>query len=98
MKINKLGYAHGTIVNIFIVYELENRSTNNADFTVSNGLLGAVKLTKNANTSNYGYSGCGIAFDSGGSFTFGNITNRKNVITSGVNSTCIQQMKHKIFM
>ena len=40
----------------------------------------------NTNTSNYGYSGCGIAFDNGGSFTFGNITNGKNVITFGVNT------------
>ena len=46
MKQNKLGYAHGKIVNIYIVYELKNRSTDNADFTVSNGLFGAVKLIK----------------------------------------------------
>ena len=47
MKQTKLGYAHGTIINIYIVYELKNRST---DFTVSNGLFGAVKVTKNVNT------------------------------------------------
>ena len=51
----KLGYAHGTVVNIYIVYELKNRSTDNADFTVSNGLFGAVKLTKDVSTSNYDY-------------------------------------------
>ena len=49
LKQNKLGYAHGTIINIYIVYELKNRSTDNADFTVSNGLFGAVRLTKNVN-------------------------------------------------
>ena len=67
MKQNKLGYAHGTIVNIYIVYELKNRTTNNL-----NELFGAVKLTKDANTSDYGYSGYGICFDSGGRFTSGN--------------------------
>ena len=42
MKQNKLGYAHGTVINIHIVYKLKHRSTDNADFTVSNGLFGAV--------------------------------------------------------
>ena len=50
MKQTKLGYAHGTIINIYIVFELKNRSTDNADFTVSNGFFGAVKVTKNVNT------------------------------------------------
>ena len=86
MKQNKLGYAHGTAVNIYIVYELKNRSTDGADFTVSNGLLGGVKLTKNANTLYYKYSGYGFAFDSGGSFTSGNINNSKNGIIFGVNT------------
>ena len=45
MKQNKLGYAHGTVVNIYIVYELKNRTINNPDFTVLNGLLGAAKVT-----------------------------------------------------
>ena len=86
MKQNKLGYAHGTVVNIYTVYELKNRTINNPDFTVLNGLFGAVKLTKDVNTSNYGYNGYGICFDSGGSFTSGNITNGKNVFIFGVNT------------
>ena len=64
------------VVNIYIVYEFKNRSTGNADITVPNGLVGAVKITKDVNTSNYAYGGYGICFDSGGSFTYGNITNR----------------------
>ena len=87
MKQYKLGYAHGKIINeLNEFYELKNRSTDGADFTVSNGLFGSVKLTKNTNTSHYGYKGYGIAFDSGGSFTSGNITNGKNVIIFGVNT------------
>ena len=40
----------------------------------------------NVDTSNYKYEGYGIAFDSGGSFTIGNINKGKNVITFGVNT------------
>ena len=50
---------------------------------LSNGLFGAVKLTKNVNASYYGYSGYGICFDSGGKFSIGNITNGRNVIVFG---------------
>ena len=80
MKQSKLGYAHGAVVNIYIVYELKNRSTDNVDFTVSNGLFGAVKLTKNVNTSHYRYKGYGTCLDSGGKFSIVNITNGKNVL------------------
>ena len=83
MKQNKLGYADGTVINIYVVYELKNRSTDNADFTVSNGLFGAVKLTKNVNISRDQYKGYGICFDSGGKFSIGNITNGKNVLIFG---------------
>ena len=37
--------------------------------------------------SNYKYSGYGICFDSGGTFTSGNITNGKNVIIFGVDTS-----------
>ena len=39
MKQNKLGYAHGTVVNIYIVDELKNKTISNTDFTVQNGLF-----------------------------------------------------------
>ena len=60
MKQNKLGSAHGTIVNVYIVYQLKNRTIDNADFTALNGLFGSAKFTKNTDTSKYGYSGYGI--------------------------------------
>ena len=72
MKQNKLGYAHGKIVNLYIVYELKNRRVDNPDFTVQNGLFGAVKITKNVNTSNYKYEGYGIRFHGEFSVSFGN--------------------------
>ena len=71
MKQNKLGYTNGSVINIYIVYELKSRAVNNPDFTVQNGLFGAIKLTKNVDTSNYKYEGYRIAFDSGGIFTTG---------------------------
>ena len=36
MKQNKLGYAHGKIVNLYIVYELKNRRIDSSDITVQN--------------------------------------------------------------
>ena len=100
MKQNKLGYTHCSIINIYIFYELKNGTVNNPDFTAQNGLFGAIKLTKNVDTSNYKYEGYGIAFDSGGSFTIGNITKGKNVITTVLILILVftQQINHKIFM
>ena len=87
MKQNKLGYAHRKIVNLYIVYELKNRRIDSPDFTVQNGLFGAVKITKNVNTSHYKYEGYGICFDGESSFSFGNRIYVKNVIIFGVNTS-----------
>ena len=87
MKQNKLGYAHGKIVNLYIVQELKNRRIDNPDFTVQNGLFGALKITKNANTSHYKYEGYEICFDGESSFSFGDRIGAKNVIIFGVNTS-----------
>ena len=87
MKQNKLGYLHGKIVNLYIVNELKNTRVDNPDFTVQNGLLGAVKITKNVDTSHYKYEGYGICFDGESSFNFGNRIDAKNVIIFGVNTS-----------
>ena len=87
MKQNKLGYAHGKIINFYIVYELKNRRVDSSDFTVQNGLFGAVKITKNANTSHFKYEGYGICFDSESSISFGNRIDAKNVIIFCVNTS-----------
>ena len=57
------------------------------NFTVQNGLFGAVKVTKNPNTSHYKYEGYGICFGSESSFSFGNRINAKNIIIFGVNTS-----------
>ena len=82
MKQNKLGYAHGKIVNLYIVYELKNRRVDSPDFTVQNG-SGAVKITKQVNTSHYKYGGYGICSDGESSFRFGSRIDAKNVIIFG---------------
>ena len=51
MKQSKTGYAHGTVVNIYTVYELKNRTISSPDFTVQNGLFRAIKINKDVNIS-----------------------------------------------
>ena len=46
LKQDKITYTHGTIVNIYIVYELSS-NLNNLDFALENCLFRALKLTKN---------------------------------------------------
>ena len=50
-------------------------------------MFGAVKITKNVNTSHYKYEGCGICFDGESSFSFDNRIDAKNVIIFGVNTS-----------
>ena len=95
MKQKKLGYAHGKIFNLYIVYELKNRRGDSPDFTVQNGLFGAVKITKNAHTSHYKYEGYGICFDGESSFSFGDKIDAKNVIITGVNTSNSSQSTNK---
>ena len=70
LKQPKISYTHGTIVNIYIVYELGASGSNNNDPTIKNFLFGAVTLTKNAGIDKYGYSDYGIGFDRKSSFSF----------------------------
>ena len=65
MKQDKI-YIDFSAINIYIVYSLDTISnTRKIDFTAQNCLFGAVKITKNANTSKYKYSGYEICFDEG---------------------------------
>ena len=70
LKQPKISYTHGTIVNIYIVYELGGSSSKNNDPTLKNCLFGAFTLTKSADIDKYQYSGYGIEFDRGSSFSF----------------------------
>ena len=65
-----ISYTHGTIVNIYIFYELGASSSHSDDPTLKNPLFSAVTLTKNDDIDKYGYSGYGIGFDRKSSFSF----------------------------
>ena len=69
VKENKSIYPVKSVMNIYIVYDLDTiTNTRNTDFIAQNYLFGAVKLTKDVNTSNYKYIGYGIGFDEGSYF------------------------------
>ena len=63
-------YTHGTIVNIYIVYELGASGTHDNDPTLKHYLSGAVTSTKNTDIDKYRYSGYGIEFDRKSGFSF----------------------------
>ena len=58
------------VINIYCVYELDPIDfLRNNEFTIQNALIGAIEITKNANTSKYKYKGYGIWFDESESFS-----------------------------
>ena len=72
MEAVKITYNHGTIVNIYIVYETNKKFNISSYPILENCLFGAVSLTKNPDIDKYKYSGHGIGFDRKGTFSFGN--------------------------
>ena len=66
----KVSYTHGTIINIYIVYELGASSSQSDDPTLKDCLFGAVTLTKNADIDKYAYLDYVIGFDRKSSFHF----------------------------
>ena len=71
LKHDKATDNQGTIVNIYIVYEMSKNCNISSYPTLKNCLFGAVSLTKNADIDQYNYSGYGIGFDRKGEFRFG---------------------------
>ena len=82
-------------VNIYIVYRLNPiSSARNSDYTIQNALVGAMKITKNTDSSKNNYTGYGLCFDEGGEFghavkqsNFNRSTSAKNVIIFGVDTS-----------
>ena len=83
---------NNNVINIYVVYKLDAiSSTRNTDYTIQNALFGAMKITKNTDSSKNNYTGYGLCFDEGGEFghtvrqgNFDRTTNAKNVIIFGV--------------
>ena len=53
---------HGTIINIYLVYEISKNYNISSYGTLENYLFGAVSLTKNADIDQYKYSGYGMPY------------------------------------
>ena len=89
---NKALKRNSSAINIYIVYKLSPiSSTRNTDYTIQNVLFGAMKITKNADSSKNNYTGYVLCFDEGGEFShtvrqgnFDRTTSAKNVIIFGV--------------
>ena len=73
-------YTHGTIVNIYNVYELSASDSHTDDLSLKNCLLGA---GSNTDIDKYGYSGYGIGFDRRSNFSFPNGGFGQNVLIFG---------------
>ena len=82
LRQNQATYNHGTIVNIYIVYETTS-DTKTSNITLENCLFGAIKLTKSSDIDKYKYPGYGIGFDSRRIFSHPSGGNGANVIISG---------------
>ena len=91
------------IINIYCVFKLDpiDFSRNN-EFTIQNALFGAIKITKNANTSKYKYKGYGICFDESEEFThvrkegnFNHTTSARNVIIFGADMSVSKHANNK---
>ena len=95
LKQPKLHYTHGTILNIYIVYELGASGSNDSDPTIKNCLFGAVALTKNTDIDTYGYSDYGIGFDRKTVFLFPGIGFGQNVIIFGVDMSSSVHVDNK---
>ena len=76
----KATYNHGTIVHIYVVYEISKNSNISSYPPLANCWFGDVSLTNHVDIDQYKYSGYGIGFDRKGKFPFGNGIGR-NCIT-----------------
>ena len=83
LKQNAVLYNHGTIVNIYIVFEISKNYNISSYPTLKNCLFGAVNLNKYADIDQYKYFGYGIGFDRKGEFSFGSNGFGRNVIILG---------------
>ena len=95
LKQPKISYTHGTIVNIYIAYELGSSGSYDSEPTLKNCLFGAVTLTKNAHFDKYGYSGYRIGFDRKSSFSFPGGRHGQNVLIFGADMSSSAHIDNK---
>ena len=80
----KVTYTHKDIVNIYFVYEIGATTRNSYDLKLINGLFGAVTHVKNSDINKFGYTGYGIWFERGTTFSFSSVGFSHNVLIFGV--------------
>ena len=69
----KLTFTHGSIMNIYIAYELNLWDRGYNDYpTLENSLFGAIKLVRNAYVDKYKYSEYGVGFERRRTFSVAN--------------------------
>ena len=100
LKQDKVTYSHGTIVNIYIVYEISKDYNISSYPTLENCLFRAVSLTKNADIDKYKYSGYGIGLDRHSESSFRNGGFGRNCIIFGadLSSSSYDNNKKIIFL
>ena len=81
LKQDKVTFNHQKVINIYIVYELDQIYIKTSPALV-NRLFGAVSQTKNTDIDKYKYSGYGIGLDRGNVYSVCNGSGR-NVIIFG---------------
>ena len=94
LKQNNVTYKHRPIVKIYIVHRLIP-NTKNLFLPYKTVYLVQLNKKKNADIDKYKYSGCGIGFDSRGSFTHPSGGYGKNVIIFGVDMSNYTHHKNK---
>ena len=85
---------HRGIVNIYIVYEIDDYFNDSSYPALENCLSGSVKLTKTVDIHKYGYSGYGIGFYRNIFFSIGNEIS-KNVIVFGVDMSSSRKIENR---
>ena len=102
MTTNNDHVINDNVINIYIVYKLDPITSKDTTFTIQNALFGAMKITKNADTSKYNYKGYGICFDESEEFThvrkrgnFSDTTDGRNVIIFGADMSFSKHANNK---
>ena len=94
MKQDNVTFNHEKILNIYVLYEI-NESNNISDYvTLENCLFGAVRLTKRADINKYKYSENGIEFERKEYYSIGDQVCR-NVIIFGVDMSSFPHIDNK---
>ena len=68
LKQDKILFDYWKIVNMYIVYEINNSFPIDSFLTLENCFFDVVKLTKHPDIDQYKYSGYGIGYDKKGYF------------------------------